>query len=191
MSLNSEMQPRKKLRMAGFDYRMPGYYFVTICTNQRECLFGEISNNKIHLNAAGQMVDFAWRAISEHYSDWALDVLIVMPNHIHVVVVLAEAGPARGPAPTEATSQDSGSAQRPGSTLSLPYLIRNLKSYTMTCYRHGVRTKNWPAFHQTLWQRGYHERVIRDENSLEKIRQYILNNPLQWGIDKENPLNVS
>jgi len=77
-----------------------------------------------------------------------------MPNHIHAIVILSKFGPARGPAPT----------------IPLPELIRNLKSYTMTCYRHGVNEQNWPPYKQKLWQRNYYEHIIRNEKSLQTIR---------------------
>ncbi len=163
-----EIQPRKQLRMSGYDYRMPGYYFVTLCVNNRACLFGEILNGEMHLNAAGQMIQGVWHRISEQYRGWRVDTLIVMPNHVHVIVVLDDV---------------------PTPTLSLPELMRNIISYTMTCYRHGVYNHHWLGFYKHLWQRSYYEHVICNESSLENIRHYIVNNPTQWEMDEENPEN--
>lgn len=81
----AEKQPRKQLRMSGYDYKTPGYYFVTLCANDRACLFGEILNGEMRLNAAGKMIQGVWHGISERYTGWSVDTLIVMPNHIHVI----------------------------------------------------------------------------------------------------------
>lgn len=165
----AEKQPRKQLRMSDYDYKTPGYYFVTLCTHDRACLFGEISNGEMKLNAAGQMIQDVWNGISKRYTGWSVDTLIVMPNHAHVIIVLRDDPPP---------------------TLSLPELMRNIISYTMTCYRHGVYNNNWLEFHRHLWQRSYHEHVIRNESSLETIRNYIVNNPAQWEMDEDNPENM-
>ena len=172
----AEKQPRKQLRMFGFDYKTPGYYFVTLCTNDRACLFGEVLNGEICLNAAGKMIENVWRGISERYTGWSVDTLIVMPNHVHAIILFCD-------------KLSDKLTQRPA-TLSLPELMRNVQSYTMTCYRHGVYTKNWLEFHRYLWQRSYYEHVIRNENSLENIRNYIVNNPAQWELDEDNPANA-
>lgn len=169
--MNSKKRTRKRLRLKGYGYKTPGYYFVTVCTNNRKCLFGKILNGKMNLNAAGQMIEQVLYAIPEYYFGWTVDSFIVMPNHIHAILVL-QAGPARGPAPT----------------ISLPKLMCNIKSYTITRYRHGVQKHHWEPFYQCLWQRGYHDHIIRNNDSLNKIRKYILNNPTQWAIDKNNQL---
>ncbi len=203
MHFNSEKGPRKKLRLTEYDYRTTGYYYITLCTNHRECLMGEIINGQMHLNAAGLMVTQNFITIPERYFGWTIDSLIVMPNHVHAIFVME--GPARGPAPTRETksmhniesslnSKTTTCQIKSISILSLPELMRNIKSYTTTCYRHGVHQQQWPPFSKCLWQRGYHDHIIRDSNSLDKIREYILNNPMQWELDKNNPMifnNVS
>lgn len=94
------------------------------------------------------MIERIWQNITKQYIDWQIDTLIVMPNHIHAILVLDD---------------------KPmiASVLSLPQLMRNLMSYTMTCYCHGVYTENWPEFEKRLWQRSYYEHIIRNEDSLQ------------------------
>ena len=179
MWLNSEQQLRKKLRLSGYDYKTPGYYFVTLCTNHRMCLFGDIIHNEMNLNSAGKMIEIAWSEISKHYFNWKVDSLIIMPNHVHAIIFLSEK-----------LMVDSELGQGSAPTISLPELIRNLKSYTMKIYSEGVRTKNWPMFEKHLWQRNYYEHIIRDEPSLIKIREYIINNPAGWEKDQHNPNKV-
>lgn len=175
---SAEKQPRKKLRISGYDYTMPGYYFVTLCTYNRECLLGSILNGEMILNCAGKMVERVWYEISQRYIGWSVDTLIVMPNHLHAILEFSNRA-------------DEQLMCNSVSFLSLLELMRNVQSYTMTCYRHGVNNQNWLEFHRHLWQRSYYEHIIRDENSLETIRNYILNNPAQWDLDKDNPENMN
>lgn len=173
MSHFNNIAPRKLLRLPGYNYHLSGYYYVTLCIQNRQCLFGEIKNSKMILNKAGQMIHNAWTNLANKYSGVENDVFIVMPNHLHGILLLNtnEPGPARGPAPT----------------LSLPELMRNFKSFTTTSYMRGVLENNFVVFEKKLWQRNYYEHIIRTTESLEKIRQYIVDNPEKWDEDRENP----
>ncbi len=170
---------KKQLRMPGYDYKTPGYYFITLCVHNRTCLFGEVLNHEIHLNAAGNMIKRIWDEIPCKYTNWSVDSLVVMPNHIHAVVVLS-------PSPLiNAPSLDDNTV------LSLSELMRSIKTYTMTCYSNGVRNDGWLKYEQHLWQRSYYEHMVRNDKSLEKIREYIMNNPAQWELDDYNPALMS
>lgn len=94
-----------------------------------------------------------------------------MPNHLHGILIIHERGPAQGPAPT----------------LSLPDVMRNFKSLTTTYYMKGVKENKFEPFKNKLWQRNYYEHIIRKSESLDKIRQYIIDNPRKWEDDRENP----
>ena len=149
---------RKEIRLKNYNYRDHGYYFVTICSHNRDCLFGEIIKKEMHLNAAGNMVQSVWSSLSQVYEGWIIDSLIVMPNHVHAVVcnVLS------------------------GNKIGLPNLIRKIKSFTATNYKNGIELQNWAPFHEKLWQRNYYEIIIKNRDSLHRIRKYILENPSNW-----------
>ena len=162
---------RKTIRIQGYNYKSNGYYFVTCCTENRLLLFGQIKNGKMHLNDAGLMVQTKIANTPHYYPDVYIDIFIVMPDHFHAVVVLDGQGRTQRSAPTDVGIAD---------------VVKNIKTYTTTHYIQGVRKNNWNPFYKRLWQRGYHEHIIRNENDLNRIREYIVNNPLQWHLDKTN-----
>ena len=166
---------RKSLRLSGYDYSQPGAYFVTICTFRNQNLLGEIHNREMFLNDAGRIVEKTWLEIPEHFLIAGLDSFVVMPNHIHGILVLVEMG-SRGTAcraPTERFGKPVPD--------SLPTIIRSFKS---------AATRRFNIFRNTtgltLWQRNYYEHIIRSEESLFRIRKYIVENPLCWEEDPEN-----
>ena len=172
MRLDSERHYRRSLRLKGYDYSRDGAYFVTICTKNRECLFGEIVNGSMLLTPFGEIVGACWDDLPCHYQHMELDAFVVMPNHIHGVIVLADTVVGAGfkPAPTR---------KRHG----LPEIIRAFKTFSSRRIN-GLR--NAPG--TSLWQRGYYEHIIRNENSLNDIRNYIQFNPAMWQWDRENPV---
>jgi|SRR3989338_1623830 len=183
---NSDIHHRQSMRLKGFDYSQAGAYFVTVCIQNRICLFGKIEGGEIHLNEAGYMVHRIWNELPEKYPGVEIDEFIVMPNHIHGIVVLnVGAGPCACP--------DSNKGQPRGvapTRLSLPDVVHRYKSFTTSEYRIGVEQFNWMPFPCKLWQRNYYEHIIRNDAEMNRIREYILNNPLQWDSDSENPENV-
>jgi len=163
----TEKKQRRSIRLKNYSYSTAGFYYVTICTENKHCLFGHVINGRMHLNPAGQMVDNVWSNLSHKIDNIHLDEHIVMPNHLHGIVILPDI--------------DSPKAQ------SLPKVIRRFKSYTDFSYRQGMKVSNWRAFDRSLWQRNYYEHVIRNDKSLLRIQEYIANNPLKWDFDRENP----
>ena len=164
-SLNNKNIPRpfrKSPRLAGYDYSEAGYYFVTLCTREQECLFGEIIEDSMHLNNIGQMIASMWRAMPERLEQVDLDSFVVMPNHIHGIVSLEKG-------------------------ITLTRVIQAFKSISTNEYIRGVQSQGWKRFNGTLWQRSFHDHVIRNEKDLFRVQEYIMNNPLQWAIDEENP----
>lgn len=167
-------EPRKKLRLAGYNYKSSGLYFVTFCTEDRQPLFGEIINGKMEYNDAGYMVFNVFKNLKNRYFSVDVDNFVIMPNHVHAIIILERLERTWKSAPTD----------------SLSDVIKKIKTYTTRCYMQGVYERNWIPFDKKLWQRGYYEHIIRDEISLNRIREYILNNPLQWEIDHENTKNT-
>ena len=165
---------RKSLRLSDYNYSQPGAYFVTICTFESRNLLGEVHNREMFLNDAGRIVKRTWLEIPEHFLIADLDSFIVMPNHIHGILVLIDVG--RGTAcraPTERFGKPIPD--------SLPTIIRSFKA---AATRRINILNNTPG--ATLWQRNYYEHIIRSEESLNRIRKYIDDNPLRWGEDPEN-----
>lgn len=178
MKYDPAVHHRRSIRLRGYDYSQAGAYFVTICVQGRECLFGEIvgagprvrpdAPSEMRLNAAGMMAQEIWQEMPEQYPGVDLDAFVVMPNHVHGIVVLVGPRQTQGAAPT------------------LPDIVRQYKTLTMKRYADGVRHCGWRPFPGRLWQRNYWERVIRDEQELQAVREYIQNNPAQWAEDQLN-----
>jgi putative transposase len=165
---------RRPLRLKNYNYSSQGAYFVTICSYQREPLFGQVVNEEMKLNETGRIVESVWYDLSNHYFDIELDQFVVMPNHIHGIIVLrgsVEAG--LKPAPTRLKNH------------GLPEIVRALKTFSSRAINLFLKTPK-----RIIWQRGYFEHVIRDEEGLNKIREYIINNPFSWPLDRENQARI-
>jgi putative transposase len=184
---------RRSIRLRGYDYAQAGAYFVTIVTRDRVCLFGEVINGEMRLNDRGGLIHSVWDELPDHYPGVKCDAFIVMPNHVHGIIVLANEGgvgesdvgaglkPARtGLRPTTAP----GAALNPAPTLS--EIIRGFKTFSA---RRINQLRHMPA--TPVWQRNYYEHIVRGESELNRIREYIANNPLQWEFDQENPFRTT
>jgi putative transposase len=195
MNYNPDIHHRRSIRLHDYDYTSAGAYFVTICTQGRECLFGEIDAGKIILNYAGRMIQDLWTETSNKFPEMETDTHIVMPNHFHGIVFIVGALRAdtlisEGKTNIEAIGKITAVADaKPGPALG--DIVGAFKSLTTHAYINGVAQQNWPSFPGKLWQRNYYERVIRNDNELTRAREYIVNNPLKWPEDENNPGNMS
>ncbi len=165
-----EKHNRRSIRLPEYDYSKCGAYFITICTQNRECIFGEIKNNEIKLNDAGKIVNQCWNDLSDHYKHIELDAFIIMSNHIHGIIVITNVGAGLKPAPTKTKQHGLSEIVRAFKTFSA-------RRINQIHYIHGL----------PVWQRNYYEHIIRNEQSLNHIREYIHNNPLKWELDEYNP----
>ncbi|HXQ22545.1 MAG TPA: transposase [Candidatus Acidoferrales bacterium] len=165
MAFDPERHHRQSIRLRGYDYRSPSAYFVTAVTVNRECLFADLSLCSI--------VERCWLAIPRHSAHAALDAWVVMPNHIHGIVVI-DRRPDRGD-----TSPASSGHVRVG---SLGTIIGSFKSLTTRRINRARRTPAAP-----VWQRNYYEHIVRNNEELNRIRAYIAANPMRWDLDRENP----
>ena len=174
---------RRSIRLKGYDYTQAGAYFVTICTQDRMCLFGEITEGKMRLNDAGEIVVWTWHDLPNHISNVQLDAFVVMPNHVHGIIVITDpvvvVGAGSEPAPTEPAPTEPAPTPR---MHGLPEIVRQFKTFSARRINDLRGTPGTP-----VWQRNYYEHIIRDEGSLNRIREYILNNPSRWEMDQENP----
>ncbi len=173
MECNQKLRYRRLNRLKDYDYSQPGAYFITICTKKRGCLLGEIEKDRMKVNHYGEIVRLSWLELPQHYSNVELDAFVIMPNHIHGIIFLTDVGAGLKPAPT-ASPRD----KRHG----LPEIIRAFKTFSS---RQINKFRNMPG--TSVWQRNYYEHVIRKDESLAQIREYIETNPLRWALDKENP----
>lgn len=177
---------RRTIRLKNFDYSDAGWYFVTICIQNRECLLGNIVNGKIILNQFGFIVD---KKINELiiYKNIEIDIYCIMPNHIHLILVIVGADPCVRPLKKiidPAPNIDLGSTR--GSTPTIGEYVKRLKSLTTFIYVDNVKNNDWPPFQKRLWQRNYYEQVIRNEYELNRIRKYIRDNTMNWEKNRNN-----
>ena len=184
---------RKSIRLRGYDYAQAGAYFITICANAHLCVFGEVDDGVMKTNLAGDAVARAWEEISLNYPGVNVDALIVMPNHVHGVIILSNETPSSsvGATPCGCPVIDTpviDSENEPGGRLLLPDVIGRYKSWTTKLHHDGVKQHGWPPSSGRLWQRNYYDRIIRSETELMRIREYIINNPANWDTDEHNPL---
>ncbi len=182
MLITNKLQKRKTmLRLPYYDYSSVGFYFITICTRLRENFLGQIIENKMIHSDMGKIVSKCWNEIPQHFSDIFLDEFVVMPNHIHGILVRPELKREEMNAIQSQRDENKQSSARFGSNLSTV-----VGSFKASCTRIINKTKGEIFFG---WQRGYYEHIIRNEQSLYKIREYIQLNPTKWELDKNNARN--
>jgi len=180
---------RKPIRLRGYDYSLDGYYYLTICTKDRQPFFGEIRNGIMGLNKLGLIAYDFWKQIPDHFDNVRLDEFIVMPNHVHGVLVI---------------DNDMGNQNSAGGQIhsvgvqnfeplrneyqhiipkSISSIVRAYKSsVTMWCNQNG---------YSFGWQRLFYDHIIRNQKSLQSIQNYIIHNPWKWKLDRNNLKNVN
>lgn len=183
---------RHSVRLRGYDYTQPGAYFVTLCTHQRECMFGDITEGVMRLNVLGRVVQTCWQALPQHFHAVELDAFAIMPNHVHAVICIVDRPTScRGkasPIGSGVSKNSIGDAlplprDRGSNPGSLAAMVQNLKAVSS---RQINRLRGTPG--ATVWQRNYYEHIIRTARELNVVREYIANNPLKWSLDRENPV---
>ena len=162
------MYHRRSPCLRHFDYRQPGAYFVTICAHRQQCLFGTVKDGEVSLNRLGKIAAEEWRRTEELRALVELDFFIVMPNHIHGIIWIGHCEDQRG----QEARQPAGSAG------SLSAIVGQYKS---------VVTKRIRRLHRRpdlqIWQRSFHDHIIRNRSDLERIREYVIANPARWRDD--------
>ncbi len=173
MNPDVERHRRRSIRLREYDYRQAGAYFITVVTHGRAALFGEIANGETRLNEFGQVIEDEWQKSSIIRQEIEMDVFVVMPNHIHGImnIINMDVG-ATGRSPLR-----GGPPAR-----SLGAFVAGFKSAVTKRINEMRHTPGSP-----VWQRNYYEHVVRDDEELLRVREYILHNPLDWENDRENP----
>jgi putative transposase len=200
---------RHSIRIKDYDYSHPGGYFVTICTQNKECLFGKVNNAQMELNIAGFMVQKWWLRLEENIQNIKIDQFIIMPNHFHGIIFILDKSSGKseivypkiddnsdlpsnsilnytdfvkGFETDERVCPENKGGKHVG--LPLPRMIQWFKTMTTNEYIQGVKKKEWPCFSKRVWQRNYYEHILRDNNDLVNAQRYILENPKKWESDK-------
>jgi REP element-mobilizing transposase RayT len=185
MKYDPQKHHRRSIRLKGYDYSQAGLYFITICTQNRACLFGKIENGKMILNDAGRMIENEWLTLPQRFNNISLHEYIVMPNHFHAILEIV--GATLVVAPNDMVAPNDNEKGQPqgyaptGKTVG--GMVGAFESIATVKYIRGVKNVGWPPFDRKLWQRNYHEHIIRDEQSYMKITEYIKNNPSNWDND--------
>ena len=189
MSFNKNIHHRRSIRLDGYDYASQGLYFITVCVNKKECLFGDIADGKMVLNNAGEMIEKWLNKIPEKFADIEIDVFQIMPNHLHLIVANVGAHPCVRPESGEILGEHIGSnlnqpilGEHMGSPLHR--VVQWFKTMATNEYIRNVKSNNWTPFEKKLFQRNYYEHIIRNAESYETIKNYILNNPSNWINDQ-------
>ena len=195
MRYNQDVNQRRSIRLKGYDYSQEGLYFITICTQNKLCLFGEIESDgrgTMHraLNKYGIIAKEEWIKTSKIRTNIYLHQFVMMPNHIHGIIEIINdnksvpvgAGPCA--CPNIDGQQKTGQPHGVAPTMSLSDIVHRFKTMTTNEYIQGVKNNNWPGFNKKFWQRNYYEHIIRNEKSYLEISEYIINNPLNWQGDK-------
>jgi REP element-mobilizing transposase RayT len=159
---NPEIHHRRSIRLKGYDYSQQGSYFITVCTHHRELL--------LESSPVQDMLRSFWGKLSNKFPMVQSDEFVIMPNHIHGIIMITVGATPRG-------------------CPNLGGIVDWYKTMTTNAYIKGVKKNQWAGFNGRLWQRNYYEHVIRDEEDLNRIRQYIIDNPIKWDEDEENPKN--
>lgn len=179
---NPDIHRRRSIRLKGYDYSQAGAYFVTICTKDKECLLGEVANGEMQLNNMGAIVQQCWNNIPRHFPNTAIDEFIVMSNHVHGIIILTNNVGAQFIAPDGNQNTTKLGVMKQGAMNRAPTLGEIVRTFKARCTHAIKRLNNTVGI--PLWQRNYYEHIIRNETELNKIREYIISNPLNWESDE-------
>jgi REP element-mobilizing transposase RayT len=192
MSYDSDKHHRRSIRLKGHDHAQQGAYFVTVCTRERESLFGHVVNGEMRLNEAGEIARRCWEDIPDHFPLVELDAFVIMPNHVHGIIMITEPCKGEASVPPHSSEEQRGSdasplRQPPNGTQpgSLSAIVQNFKSISTRRMNAACGAPGRP-----LWLRNYYEHVVRNEAELMAIREYIQGNPARWDDDENNPLRL-
>ncbi len=209
MKFDPKIHHRRSIRLQGYDYTTAGAYFITIVAYQRECLFGEIQNGEMILSAMGQIADENWRAIPEHFPNAESGTYVVMPNHVHGIIILHDESIVGATHPVGGATQIVVGATHPvvgatkivvGATqpvVGATHWVAPTKNgpkrgsigaiigaYKMAVTRRIQRELNGA----NIWQRNYYEHIIRNDDEHNRMHVYIESNIDNWANDDENPV---
>ena len=202
MKFDPKIHHRRRIRLKGYDYSSEGAYFVTVCARDKECVLGEVIDGDMRLNSIGAIVELCWLEIPKHFENAVLDVYQVMPNHVHGIVRILDK-PRRDlinqipTTPNQRSNQCQPAAKRANAGVqskpewplmknpkqSLGKMIRSFKAL-------ATKKGHDAGFDSFGWQGKFYDHIIRDGRDLDRIRQYIVDNPKNWTNDDNYPENI-
>ncbi len=159
---------------------------MTICIQDRKCLLGEVEGGEMVLNDAGRMVDKWYNAIPDKYDVIETDTYVIMPNHIHAIIINRGVGADPRVCPENIGEHRGSQIRNEGEHTGSPLhcVVQWFKTMTTNEYIRGVKREQWQEFRQRLWQRNYYEHIIRNEDDYYNTKAYIIANPKNWGQDQ-------
>ena len=163
---------RQSIRLEGYDYNRSGVYFLTICSNRRKPKFGSITNGQVLLSVVGRIVEEEWHRTARLRPEVRLDEYVIMPNHMHAIIHVEESKKSIDPV---GAHRDAPLRRAP---LSLGSVVAGFKGSVTRRVRRVTETD------MDVWQRNYYDRIIRNDDELKRLRQYIANNPQKWQLDQ-------
>jgi putative transposase len=179
---------RKSPRLPGYDYSREGAYFVTICTHQQIPHFGKIVDGQMEFSEMGKVAVSCWAEIPAHFPQVELDVYVIMPNHVHGIVLIVDksanlrvtnAGTRHASSVQQQNQSQNQKRPKGVKSGSLGAIVGSYKSAVTRLIRHSIDQDR-----QAIWQERYHDRIIHDERSMNEIRNYVLYNPAKWENDR-------
>jgi REP element-mobilizing transposase RayT len=182
MKFDPEKHHRQSIRLRNYDYSQPGYYFLIICTHKKQCWLGEIKNDRMYLNQIGKIVAREWLHTPKIRPNVQLDEWVIMPNHLHGIVIINEH--ISGLVDEKITLSGARNEPLRQESNSISSFVAGFKSAVSKRINLLRDNRDIP-----IWQRNYYESIIRDENALRVIREYIFNNSFQWKKDPDNQEN--
>jgi REP element-mobilizing transposase RayT len=184
MTLFKQQYRVESARLRGWDYAAGGWYFVTICTQRGRCFFGDVVDEQMHLSPIGEIVAEEWQKTERIRSDVELDQWVIMPNHLHGIIGIKDK--------SLRSMQGTGQQETPHRGVSTGARLRAKSLGAIINQFKSVCTKRIRAagFQNFAWQSRFYDHVIRNEKSMNDIREYIANNPKNWQRDKKKPPNL-
>jgi REP element-mobilizing transposase RayT len=180
MTLYKETFRIESTRLKGWDYRSPGWYFVTVCAGKKRCVFGEIEQGEMHFSALGATAHSQMETLPGHYSNVLVDSFVVMPNHVHAIIVIEGRHRYSPPAGIMAAPSKAGEGSGPPKAGSLSAIVRSYKAgVTKWAHEHG--------FEEFAWQERFHDHILRTNDAVNRTRDYIQDNPVNWTNDELHP----
>jgi REP element-mobilizing transposase RayT len=190
MSSRLDLPYRRSIRLQGYDYAQAGAYFVTICTYGKQCVLGEIVETQMALNTLGCIVDDCWRWLEQQHPYVQLDAWVVMPNHLHRILLITADGDLSASRASTGGSRTARTTAGPPDVTNPSVHKRKSLGRLVGAFK-TVSTKQinrlLNSSRERFWQRNFYERIIRNEDELNHVRYYIEHNPERWAEDEENP----
>jgi REP element-mobilizing transposase RayT len=174
-----KLPQRKSPRLRNYDYSLAGAYFVTICAHQRAFLFGTIQSDEMRLNPLGEIAASCWLALPDHFPHLELDAWVIMPNHMHGILVIWDQDDLHDGGGLDG---DEWGEEASGRAVARPYTLGMIINAYKGAVTHRVREHHEDAPFK-IWQGRYHDHIIRNERGLNTIRDYVQTNPLRWTQD--------